>query len=79
MTSNISEQETSISRRVIEAVAEECGTAPANLREPLHNAIDPDALDALYSGDRSPSLIEFTYNGYRIEIDDRKITLHERS
>ena len=70
MTSENSGQSMAMSQKVLQRVAEETEKSPTNLREPLYTAIDPDALNALYSEDQSPSQLTFTYNGYQISIDD---------
>lgn len=64
--------EQSISLNVIEAVAAYKGVEPADLRSPLHAAIDPDALDTLFrstDGEQGAVSVEFTYDGYRIQVD----------
>ncbi|AEH36575.1 HalOD1 output domain-containing protein [Halopiger xanaduensis] len=64
--------EQSISLHVIEAVAAYEGVEPEALRSPLHSAIDPDALDALFrsaDGEQGAVSVEFTYKGYRIQVD----------
>lgn len=65
----------SVSRRVIEAVADKRGTDPAEL-EPLYRSIDPDYLEKLFS-DRSRTdasaaqtctRLVFTYEEHRIRV-----------
>lgn len=56
-----------ISFRVIEAVAEVKGEDSMEMRPPLFEAINPEALDAVFqSGSIS---ISFEWDGYTIEID----------
>lgn len=66
------------SRAVIEAVAEAEGIAPTELNppdyEPLHTAVDPEALDALFAdrasgAPRSDGTVSFRYCGYRVTVD----------
>jgi len=75
VTSDICGQATPISQRVLQTVAEETGKSPADLQEPLHNAIDPDALNAMYSRDRIPNQLTFAYNGYQIQIDNGDVEI----
>jgi len=63
----------SISLTVVEEIAKQEGVSPEELRPPLHYAIDTDALDSLFQstdGERVPSTVEFTYNGYTVSIDE---------
>jgi hypothetical protein len=62
------------SAAVVEAVAEASGTEPLAL-PPLYDAIDPDALDALFgpsSGGTQSTVgtIEFVYAGTTVELSD---------
>ncbi|QLK24757.1 hypothetical protein HYG81_11595 [Natrinema zhouii] len=62
----------SISLKVVEKIAEREQVSPAELKPPLHYAIDTDALNSLYQSDtpeRGPSKVEFTYNGYTVVVD----------
>lgn len=54
------------SEEVIEAVANEEGLDPAELRSPLYDAIDPDALDALFRN--SAGAVSFEYHGYAVVV-----------
>ena len=53
-----------LSRSVIEAVAAREGVDPTELSEPLARAVDPDALDSLFT--RSSGHVMFTYQGYEV-------------
>lgn len=59
------------SRAVVEAVAEAADRDPTAL-EPLYDAIDPDALDALVSSRRGSSRsdlrISFTYASFEVTV-----------
>jgi len=60
-----------ISQLVIEAVADAEGLDPLDLRVPLYDVVDPDALDSLFgSGDDGAveGHIEFTYYGYEVTV-----------
>ena len=67
-----SSDETAVSQRVITAVATTKETDPVDL-DPLYEAIDPDALDALYEQDgferaKPPERIEFAYCGCKVAV-----------
>lgn len=67
------ELEAPVSLRVIQAVAERENTDPTDL-EPLHNVVDPDALDALFSRsepvtDGVPDVVKFDYCGHPVTVD----------
>lgn len=57
-----------ISQQVIEAVATKEGEHPVELEQPLYDAVDPDALDVLFSGPKQPETVRFTYLGYEVLI-----------
>ncbi|MDS0477037.1 HalOD1 output domain-containing protein [Natrinema sp. 1APR25-10V2] len=65
--------------RIISAVADETGEPPTHL-PPLHDTIDPDALERLVaSADTEQLQLSFTYAGYRISVyEDGTIDYHER-
>jgi hypothetical protein len=69
------------SEAVVEAVADEEGISPIDVRPPLYAAIDPDALDELASrmsrrSDDSPGRIVFAYAGYEVTVrGDGEISL----
>ena len=63
----------SLSIAVIIAIAEHEGVDPVELDTPLYEVVDPDALDALFSGHRdgtgSPrGHLSFSYNGYEVHV-----------
>lgn len=59
------------SKRVIDEVAEQKDIDPTTL-PPLHRAIDPDALDALFAPtsqtDRMKGAVSFKYSGYEVTV-----------
>jgi hypothetical protein len=68
-----SHQDVAPSTAVIEAIADYQGTDSMRLKEPLYEAIDPDALDALIANSEagngySPTTVEFSYNGCRVRV-----------
>ena len=59
----------SLSTVVIEAVAEEMDTEPEELPVPLYEAIEPDALDALFgSQNSSDGVVMFSYCDYEVTV-----------
>ncbi|WP_165874959.1 HalOD1 output domain-containing protein [Natrarchaeobius oligotrophus] len=62
----------SVSITVVQKIAALDGTQPAELDPPLYEAIDTDALDALFrpadAEGGSSVRIEFTYNGYSVLV-----------
>lgn len=55
------------SAAVVQAVAEDTGSAEIDL-EPLHDVVDPDALDALFK-DRDNGKVVFRYAGRVVTVD----------
>ena len=66
-----------LSQSVIAAVADAEGVDPTELSVPLYEAIDPDALDALFRSDGvAAGQIRFSYHGYQITVyDDGQLDL----
>ena len=61
-----------VSMAVIEAVAEAEGVDPVDLREPLFDVIDPDALEILFRD--GTGYVVFEYHGYEVAVDsDRNV------
>ena len=56
-----------LSAVVVEAVAEEEGVEPVDLRDPLFDEINPDALDALFRN--VTGHVVFEYHGYEVKVD----------
>ena len=54
---------------IVAAVARREGESPADLRPPLWNAIDPEALDLLFEKGDSTVSVSFEYRGYRVDVD----------
>lgn len=65
----------SVSKRVIDTIAKAEAVDPIEL-DPLHTAIDPDALDSLFHSERNGSgetsgpsgEIRFRYHGYDVRV-----------
>ncbi|NHN58767.1 MULTISPECIES: HalOD1 output domain-containing protein [Halorussus] len=61
-----------VSTAVVTAVAEAEGRSPTDLVPPLHDAVDPEALDRLFEDDRprseSEPRVSFTYCGYDVRV-----------
>lgn len=59
-----------LSQAVVDAVARREKVEPVDLEPPLYEAVDPDALDALFEDNHTtPGTISFMYKGYRVEVD----------
>ena len=78
-----SSEDESVAVDVVLLVADRTGVEPADL-PPIEEAIDPDALDALFSSARTDGsqrgYVEFTYYGHRVTVPldgDRTITVVE--
>lgn len=61
------------STAVIEAIAEYEGVDPLDLKQPLHDVIDTDALDALIGDggvDMDPPdvVVQFSYDGREVHV-----------
>ena len=58
----------SISKAVVESIAEAEETEPAELTTPLYEVIDPDALEDLFANDRAFGKVIFNYNKYEVSV-----------
>ncbi|WP_225334957.1 HalOD1 output domain-containing protein [Halomicrobium urmianum] len=65
------EAESVPSEDIVQAVAVREGADPVTL-DPLYEAIDPDALDAVVD---SGAVVSFEYEGYEITVDEGTITI----
>lgn len=73
----------SLSDRIVRAVAAEDGVEPLELPTPLYEAIDPDALEALFqpsgtSKNDSKLVVTFPYGGYSVTVTNGEVSLTER-
>lgn len=62
------------SLRVVQQVAASKGIEPAELEPPLHEILDPDALDTLVRSmtrqpEPSAGAVEFVYQDWRVRVD----------
>lgn len=58
----------SLSLTVVEAIAAELETDPVDL-DPLYHAIDPEALDALFTAETpAGARLEFAYGDHTVEV-----------
>lgn len=59
---------------VIEAVADAEGVDPLALEPPLHDVVDPEALDALFTASSTlpggTGQVSFRYNGYDVVVEN---------
>lgn len=61
----------SICEKIIECVASAEGVGPTEVTPPLYDAVDPDALERLFSSRRSTSLegtLAFDYSGHDVRV-----------
>jgi hypothetical protein len=70
-----------VSAAVVRAVGEVSGRTTVEGPDglpPLYEAIDPDALHELYASRRDPPVVQFSYAGYTVTIDEtRQVTVTE--
>ena len=59
----------SMSTRIVTAVAEREGVDPVEMSPPLHDAVDLEEVDTLFSGADGSLQLAFRYDGYRIVAD----------
>lgn len=68
----------SLSYDIVTAVSQAKGVTPGEL-VPLHDVVDPDALEALFDDPDGPALrdghVSFTYEGYVVEVGNGEVTL----
>lgn len=57
------------STAVIEAVADASNTQPCDLPEQLHEAIEPDALDQLFTDSTTDGRVYFEYCDYSVTVE----------
>lgn len=65
--SPMTRQRDRISVQVVEAIAEARGTEALDLQPPLYHAIDPTALDQLFSGEQALS-VQFDYQEHTVTV-----------
>lgn len=74
-STSAAEGEKSVSLAVVEAVSAAVETPPLEL-PPLGRAIDPDALNLLFTNSRQGSQVEFRYAGCVVTVRaDRMVTV----
>lgn len=60
----------SLSTKVVTEVAEAKGISPMDIQPPLHDTIDPSALDTLFANKASRvGRISFNYNGCEVTVE----------
>ena len=70
-TVNSSASQRPLSEKVVETVAEREGVDPVDLGPRLYRAVDPDALDQLFSSSQRTDadlVVSFTYSGYEVVV-----------
>lgn len=74
----------SLAHQIITEVASREGVHPLDLEVPLYDAVDPEALEALFTRPRnqhteSTLTLSFTYYDYEITVDsDRSVSVSDR-
>lgn len=59
----------SVSGVIVSKVAEADGVSPSELNPPLQTAVDVDALEAMYEGDKDRNVtVQFVYRGHQITV-----------
>ena len=58
-----------ISIRILMALERAAGTSSLDFEQPLYEAVDPDALDALFRDGTFDGRVSFTYLGRRIVVE----------
>lgn len=79
----ISTERSSVSQSVVEAIAEAEGVDPTEVTPPLYSAIDPTALDEIFTSTpttgREGGRVVFTYEGYEVTVSgDGYVSVAER-
>jgi hypothetical protein len=70
----------SISVSVVEALAEANGVSPVDIRQPLYDVVDPDALDSLFTDNEGPGRVIFELAGHEITVHaSGEILVRDRS
>lgn len=67
-----------VSERIIETVAVREGVDPVDLQTPLYEAIDTEALDAMFAatdGDIHSLEVEFTYCGHELRVTHEDVEI----
>jgi hypothetical protein len=66
-----------VSEAVARTVAAVSGRPPMEL-PPLQGSVDADALDRLFASSPDVGALRFTYVGYDVVVDGRRIRVRER-
>lgn len=70
----VADADGSVSMAVVDALAEARGVSPLEMKEPLYDAVDPDALDNLFesgSDTLKSGRVVFTTSGYEVTVTAR--------
>jgi predicted transcriptional regulator len=65
------------SSALIGAIADIHGVDAVELEIPLHDYVDPEAMDAVLTGD-NPVTVSFPVDGYYVSVDGDELTITER-
>lgn len=73
-TSLVEKKKKAPANAVIEAVAEATDSDPLDL-PPLHEAIDPDALNTLFDRHETSTQVRFQYAGFEVEVQEGAVEI----
>lgn len=69
----------SVSRAIVEAIADKEGLDPVELTPPLYEVIDPDALERIFADTSTVGSVTFTYENYEVTVrSDDHISVEKR-
>ena len=57
------------SMAVVDSVAQAEGVSAVDLRKPLYESVDPQALDNFFRDGRHSARVTFDYHGYRVTVE----------
>lgn len=63
------------SEAVVDAVASVESTSPVALDERLYDAVDPEALDALFAGPQTVESVSFAYCGHDLVVGPGRVVV----
>ena len=63
------------SEAVVDAVASVESTSPVALDERLYDAVDPEALDALFAGPQTVEYVSFAYCGHDLVVGPGRVVV----
>ncbi|WP_255167998.1 HalOD1 output domain-containing protein [Natrononativus amylolyticus] len=61
-------EESCVSQKIVEAIAEAEETEPIELTPPLYEVIDPEALENLFANNQTLGKVVFNYNSCEVTV-----------